>query len=146
MNIVKETIQRTFVSIGISFLIFLLIGIFFDLKSGGVFTLTGYGFTKMTLACVACGIAFGVPTLLYESEKISGILASLIHLGIGFSVYFIAAALVGWLPVELGPGVLIAVIAGILLIGCLVWFLFMAYHRALAGKMNEALKTRKIQK
>lgn len=146
MKILKEVLQRTFVSIGISFLIFFLIGVFFDLKGGGVFTLTGYGFTQMTLACIVCGIAFGIPTLLYESEKISGVLASVVHLGIGFSVYFIAAALVGWLPMNLGPGILIAVIAGILLLGFLIWFLFLVYHRALAEKMNEALKNRKIQK
>ena len=87
----KVVMKRAFISIAMSFIIFIVIGIIFDMKDGGNFTLTDYGFTKMALACVVTGLGFGVPTILYNSERISQTLASVIHLGIGFTIYFAAA-------------------------------------------------------
>ena len=90
MKIFKQIVHRALISIAMSFAIFIIIGIVFDIKDGGDFTLTGYGFTKMALACLITGLGFGVPTILYNSEKFSPIIASFIHLGIGFAIYFAA--------------------------------------------------------
>ena len=81
MKTFKEVMKRAFISIAMSFIIFIVIGIMFDIKDGGNFTLTDYGFTKMALACVVTGLGFGVPTLLYNSERLSQTLAAVIHLG-----------------------------------------------------------------
>ena len=140
MKTFKEVMKRAFISIAMSFIIFIVIGIMFDIKDGGNFTLTDYGFTKMALACVVTGLGFGVPTLLYNSERRSQTLAAVIHLGIGFTIYFAAASFVGWIPVERGIKACVITVVSVVLIGLIIWLCFMKYNRDLAEKMNKALK------
>lgn len=140
MKTFKEVMKRAFISIAMSFIIFIVIGIMFDIKDGGNFTLTDYGFTKMALACVVTGLGFGVPTLLYNSERLSQTLAAVIHLGIGFTIYFAAASFVGWIPVERGIKACVITVVSVVLIGLIIWLCFMKYNRDLAEKMNKALK------
>lgn len=143
MKVLKEVLKSIFVSVALSFIIFVIVGIVFDILNGGTFTLKGYGFTKMAFACVLTGLGFGVPTLLYNSERISWPLASVIHLGIGFTIYFVAASFVGWIPVERGVTACIITIAGVIVIGVVIWLCFMRYYRNLADKMNQALEKHK---
>ena len=140
MKTFKEVMKRAFISIAMSFIIFIVIGIIFDIKDGGNFTLTDYGFTKMVLACIVTGLGFGVPTLLYNSERRSQTLAAVIHLGIGFTIYFAAASFVGWIPVERGIKACVITVVSVVLIGLIIWLCFMKYNRDLADKMNKALK------
>ena len=102
MKTIKKVISSALISVGVSLAIFTLVGMIFDLRGGGTFTLEGYGFTKMVLACIVTGLGFGVPSVLYSSEKLSPVLATVLHLGIGMAVYFTAASLVGWIPFEAG--------------------------------------------
>ena len=139
----KVVMKRAFISIAMSFIIFIVIGIIFDMKDGGNFTLTDYGFTKMALACVVTGLGFGVPTILYNSERISQTLASVIHLGIGFTIYFAAASFVGWIPVERGIKACVVTVVSVVIIGLIIWVCFMKYNKDLAEKMNKALKNDK---
>ena len=139
MKMFKEIMKRVFISIAMSFVIFIVIGIMFDIKDGGNFTLTDYGFTKMALACVVTGLGFGVPTLLYNSDRISPTLASLVHLGIGFAIYFAAASFVGWIPVERGITACVITVVSVIVIGLIIWICFMKYNKNLAEKMNKAI-------
>ena len=136
MKALKEVLKSIFVSVALSFIIFVIVGIVFDLWNGGTFT-------KMALACVLTGLGFGVPTLLYNSERISRPLASVIHLGIGFTIYFVAASFVGWIPVKRGVTACIITIAGVIVIGVVIWLCFMRYYKNLADKMNQALEKHK---
>ena len=140
MKTFNEIVKSVFVSMAVSFSIFIAVGIVFDIKDGGIFTLTDYGFTKMALACVLTGLGFGVPTLLYDSERISKIHASVIHFGIGFTIYFVAASFVGWIPVESGVTACIITIAGTIVIGVVIWICFMKYNKKLAARMNKVLE------
>ena len=54
MKLFKEIMKRIFISIAMSFIIFIVIGIIFDIKDGGKFTLTDYGFTNHQLTDTAC--------------------------------------------------------------------------------------------
>ena len=139
MKLFKEIIKRVFISIAMSFIIFIAIGIIFDIKDGGNFTLTDYGFTKMTLACVVSGLGFGVPTLLYNSDRISPTIASVLHLGIGFTIYFAAASSVGWITAERGIKACVITVVSVIVIGLIIWVCFMKYNKNLAEKMNKAL-------
>lgn len=139
MKIFKQIVHSALISIAMSFAVFIIIGIVFDIKDGGDFTLTGYGFTKMALACLVTGLGFGVPTILYNSEKISPIIASFIHLGIGFAIYFAAASFAGWIPFERGLAACLITVIGVIIIGLIIWFCFMLYNKNLAEKMNKAL-------
>ena len=143
MKMFKDMVGKALISIGMSLTIFAIVGIVFDINGAGTFTLDNYGFTKMIIACVLTGMAFGVPTVLYSSEKLPMALASVIHLGIGFTVYFGAASWVGWMPVEAGRKACIGFAAGMIVLGMLIWFCFMKYNKNLAARMNKALAENK---
>ncbi len=142
MKIVKDILKSAAISILISLCIFVIVGMVFDQKGNGTFKLENYQFTKMVLACVVTGLGFGVPTFLYSLDNIPMFLASIIHLGIGFTIYFIVAANVGWIPTSAGITASIITVVGMIFIGMIIWVCFMKYNKNLADKMNKALANR----
>ena len=142
MKIMKDIIKSTIISILVSTFIFVIVGLVFDQIGNGTFALSDYRFTKMVLACIVTGLGFGVPTFLYNMDNIPMPLASVIHLGIGFTVYFIAASRVGWIPKEAGTIASVCTIAGIIVVGMVIWIGFLKYNRNLAEKMNKALESK----
>ena len=48
MKLYKEIMKRIFISISMSFIIFIVIGIIFDINDGGEFTLTNYSMLMMS--------------------------------------------------------------------------------------------------
>ena len=67
---VKDILKSTAISIGMAHTIFSLVGMFFDIVNGGNFSMEGYRFTKMVVGSAIVGIGFGVPTVVYNSEKL----------------------------------------------------------------------------
>lgn len=96
-------------------------------------------------ACVVTGLGFGVPTFLYKIENLPMPLAAVIHLGIGLSIYFLAASKVGWIPVQAGTLACVISVAGMILISLLIWLGFMKYNKDMAARINEALRKRDSQ-
>ena len=139
MKILKDIIKSTVISILASTFIFVIVGLVFDQVGKGTFSLTEYKFTKMVIACIITGLGFGVPTFLYNMENIPVPLASVIHLGIGFTIYFVAASRVGWIPREAGVVASVSTIAGVIVVGMIIWICFLKYNKDLAEKMNKAL-------
>ena len=139
MKILKDIIKSTVISILASTFIFVIVGLVFDQVGKGTFSLTDYKFTKMVIACIITGLGFGVPTFLYNLDNIPMPLASVIHLGIGFTIYFIAASRVGWIPREAGTIASVSTIAGVIVVGMIIWICFLKYNKDLADKMNKAL-------
>ena len=139
MKILKDIIKSTVISILASTFIFVIVGLVFDQVGKGTFSLTEYKFTKMVIACIITGLGFGVPTFLYNMENIPVPLASVIHLGIGFTIYFVAASRVGWIPREAGVVASVSTIAGVIVVGMIIWICFLKYNKELAEKMNKAL-------
>ena len=135
-----EIIKSAVLSIMISFSIFVIVGMIFDRIGNGHFSIDNYGFTKMALACVITGLGFGIPSILYSIEKIPMALSSVIHMGIGFTSYFIVASLVGWIPRQAGTLACIVTVAGAIVIGLIIWVCFMMYYKNLAEKMNAELQ------
>ena len=140
MKMGKEMLRSTVISIMMSATIFVIIGMVFDVIGKGSFSMEDYGFTKMVLACVATGIGFGVPSVLYHVEKLPMPLAAVLHLGIGLTIYFFAAFQVGWIPVAAGKVACICSVAGMVALTVIIWLGFMKYYKDLAEKMNQALR------
>ena len=140
---IKDIVKSALISIMISMCIFVVVGMIFDQIGNGNFALTDYRFTKMVMACIVTGLGFGVPTFLYAMEQLPKIFASVIHLGIGFTLYFIAAALVGWIPTSAGLMASLLSIIGMIIVGVIIWICFMHYNRNLADKINKALEDRR---
>lgn len=140
---VKEILKSTVISIGMALTIFSLVGMFFDIVNGGNFSMEGYQFTKMVAGSAIVGIGFGVPTVVYNSEKLPTPVKVLIHMGIGCVIYTIVAYAVGWFGGAATPGQGL-VIAGIqLAVAFVIWFCFMRYYRKEAKQMNEKIQAMK---
>lgn len=140
---VKDILKSTVISIGMALTIFSLVGMFFDIVNGGNFSMEGYQFTKMVAGSAIVGIGFGVPTIVYNREKLPTPVKVLIHMGIGCVIYTIVAYAVGWFGGAATP-VQGLVIAGIqLAVAFVIWFCFMRYYRKEAKRMNEKIQAMK---
>lgn len=142
-NILMDIVKSTIISIGMALTIFCLAGIVFDVAYGGNFSLEGYRFTKMVIGSAIVGLGFGVPTVVYNSDRLPQPIKVLIHMGIGCVIYTIVAYAVGWFggSATLAQGLIIAAIQ--LLVAFIIWFCFMRYYRKEAKKMNEKIQSLK---
>ena len=142
-NIIKDLIKSTIISIGMALTIFCLVGIMFDVSYGGNFSLEGYQFTKMVIGSAIVGLGFGVPTIVYNSDKIPQPIKVVIHMGIGLVIYTLVAFAVGWFggSTSLAQGLIIAGIQ--LVVAFIIWFCFMRYYKKEAKKMNDKIQALK---
>ena len=139
----KDLFKSIVISIGMALAIFSFVGIIFDIAGGGVYSLEDYRYTKMVIASVIVGLGFGIPTLVYKSDKLPTPVKVLIHMGIGCIVYTIAAFSVGWLggAASVKQGILIACVQ--LAVAFIIWFCFMRYYRKEADEMNKKISSMK---
>lgn len=139
----KDLMKSTIISIGIAMAIFCLVGITYDIRFDGHFSLDGYQFTKMVAGCVLIGLGFGIPSIVYNKESLPMPMKVLIHMGIGCIVYTIAAYAVGWIggSATIIQGIMIASIQ--LGAAFIIWFLFMKFYRAEAKRMNDRIQAMK---
>ena len=142
-NTVKDLVRSTVISIGMALAIFCCVGVFFDIINGGTFTLTDHRFTKMVIGSALVGIGFGVPSMVYNSEKLPMPVKVLIHMGIGCTIYTLVAYSVGWFggSATITQGLVIAAIQ--LLVAFIIWFCFMRFYRKEAKQMNEKIQEMK---
>ena len=142
-KVVKDILKSTVISIGMALTIFSLVGMFFDITNGGNFSMEGFQFTKMVIGSAIVGIGFGVPTVVYNSEKLPMPVKVLIHTGTGCVIYTIVAYAVGWFGGSATPVQGLA-IAGIqLVVAFIIWFCFNSYYRKEAKQMNEKIQAMK---
>ena len=139
----KDLLKSIVISIGMALAIFSIVGIIFDIMGGGVYTLEGYRYTKMVIASVIVGLGFGVPTMVYRSDKLPMPVKVLVHMGIGCVIYTIVAFSVGWIggSAYVTQGILIACIQ--IAVAFVIWFCFMRYYRKEADEMNKKISSMK---
>ncbi|MBR3247168.1 MAG: DUF3021 domain-containing protein [Clostridiales bacterium] len=140
---IKDLIKSTVISIGMALTIFCIVGIVFDVAYGGNFSLEGYQFTKMVAGSALVGIGFGVPTVVYNSERLPMPVKVIIHMGIGCVIYTLVAYAVGWFggSATFAQGLIIA--AAQLVVAFIIWFCFMCFYRREAKKLNEKIQSLK---
>ena len=105
---------------------------------------TPRGLVAQSLASMIVGIAWVLPSMIYENEKLSLAQQALIHFSVGFVVYFPAAIYMGWIPSNGSIGQILTEILVIVLGSVAVWFAFYFYYRHLAKRINDRI--RKITK
>ena len=140
---VKEILKSTVISIGMALTIFSLVGMFFDIVNGGNFSMEGYQFTKMVAGSAIVGIGFGVPTVVYNSEKLPTPVKVLIHMGIGCVIYTVVAYAVGWFGGATTSVQGLVIAGNQLAVAFVIWFCFMRYYRKEAKQMNEKIQAMK---
>lgn len=96
-------------------------------------------YLMQSICAMIVGMGFTVPSLIYENDKLSFGMQALIHLGIGFIIYFPIAFYAKWIPVELGKGAIAASLIAMLFAGLALWFGFYIYYKSEAKKINESI-------
>lgn len=142
----KKIMNNTVIGIGIAMTIFCIVGVIFDMLGGGNFQLENYAFTKMVVGCLLVGLGFGVPAIVYESERLPLIIKCLIHMGIGCTAYVAVAYAVGWIPTTIGIGPCVLTILGQLAVAVVIWLCFLRYHKNMVSKMNDRIKQMGVEK
>jgi len=135
-----------------------IIGRIFSGISYGCFWMVGYGmifnfmadkthfeaminnFTIQAIGSMLVGIGFVLPTLIYDSEKLSLFIKTIIHLGIGVTFFLVAGFYLGWLPKDLGIGSIFLIIAGCIAVSFVIWFGFYLYYKKESKLINKRLK------
>lgn len=141
-NNIKQIIIDSLISIGIACTLFCLIGMVFDQIGHGMFSLDGYRFTKMVLGCIGIGLGFGVPTIVYQDQRLSRATQMTIHLGIGLVVYTAIAMSLGWMGDPGHPLSFFAIFAGQIALALGIFLIFRHYNLKEAKKINEQLQKR----
>ena len=95
-------LRRTKTTVAISSFLFLLSTLIADLNMGGVYSASGYSVTKMALGSLGIGLGFGLPCIVYTSEKLSRPVQISVHMLIGCTVMLGIAFPVGWIPTDRG--------------------------------------------
>lgn len=135
----KKVLGRTFLGIAWGCTINCIVMLAIALTQGDV-SFTAAEYVKQLICSAAVGAAFGTPTIIYENEKLPQGIKCLVHMGIGFIVYFIAAFIAGWFPTDMGVGIFITSTLTMVALSFAVYFLFWLYYRNEAKKINNKIK------
>lgn len=136
----KQILRSTAVGLGIACAIFCVSGLVFDIVQHGNFQMTGYSYTKMVLGCLATGIGWGAPAVIYRRDNLTLGIRSVIHVGIGLVVQTVTAFVVGWVPAGLGAGKCALIVLMEVSAAMLIWLGFYWRNAALARKMNRQIR------
>ena len=138
MKTKKHTLLfNVFVSIGIAAMMFILTGVIIDSIFHGNIQMTNYAFSKMAIATVVIGFGFGAPAVVYNNERLSLFTQTIIHMGTGCIVMTVTAFLVGWIPLNHGPLLMIAILLEELALAFVIWFIFYLQQKKLVKQMNQ---------
>lgn len=109
----------------------------------GFLAMTSERFLAQAIGSIIVGIGFTVPSLIYDRESLSRGMQTLIHMGIGFFIYFLVALNLGWIPVEFGWQMTVLSILIAVAFAFAIWFGFYLYNKREAKKLNQQLETMK---
>ena len=104
------------------------------------FAATPHSFAAQVGAAVLVGLAWSLPTLVYDSERLCRAAQVLVHLSIGFTVYFLCAFYMQWIPTDLGLGTVLLGVAIALAFSFAVYVCFYLYYRKQAEQANRRLR------
>lgn len=136
----KTIVKNILLGMGLGSAFFVLSGVVFDLMQGGQFQLSDWLYTKMAIGAMIVGIGFSLPSPIYDNDKLSLGIQTLIHMGTGGTTLLVVAFTVGWIPVAAGWRVSVLAVLGQLLIAFIVWLIFALYYKRMAKKMNDKIQ------
>lgn len=136
-------IQRTKTTVAISSFLFLLSSLIADLNMGGIYSASGYSVTKMALGSLGIGLGFGLPCIIYTSEKLSRSVQIAIHMATGCAIMLAIAFPVGWIPTDKGLLPALLAIVSMLLTAFVISVFSYRRQKKLAERMNRELKMRR---
>ncbi len=136
-------VQRTKTTVAISSFLFLLSSLIADLNMGGAYSVSGYSVTKMALGSLGIGLGFGLPCIIYTSEKLSRAVQIAIHMTIGCAIMLAIAFLVGWIPTDKGLLPALLAVVSMLLTASVISVFSYRRQKKLAERINQELELRR---
>ncbi len=136
-------IRRTKTTVAISSFLFLISSLIADLNMGGVYSVTGYSVTKMALGSLGIGLGFGLPCIIYTSEKLSHPVQISVHMLTGCTIMLAIAFLVGWIPTDRGLLPALLAILSMLLTAFIIAVLSYRRQKKLAERINRELEQKR---
>jgi len=136
-------VHRTKTTVAISSFLFLISSLIADLSMGGVYSVSGYSVTKMALGSLGIGLGFGLPCIIYTSEKLSRSVQISVHMAIGCTIMLAIAFLTGWIPADKGLFPSLMAILSMLLTAFIIAAFTYRRQKKLAERMNRELEQRR---
>lgn len=137
---VKKIIKRAINGAVYGCVILTAVGVMGTLATGeGFLSSSKVGYVGNVVISILCGIAFSVPAVIYDFEKIPLWLKTVIHMGIGFLVYFPCAYYADWIPTGMGKGIIITTILFMFAGSFLVWGGFYFYYKKKDSEINKRI-------
>lgn len=133
-------LRRTKTTVAISSFLFLISSLIADLNMGGVYSVTGYSVTKMALGSLGIGLGFGLPCIIYTSEKLSRPVQISVQMLTGCTVMLAIAFLAGWIPTDRGLLPALLAILSMLLTAFVIAVLSYRRQKKLAERINRELE------
>lgn len=133
-------VRRTKTTVAIASFLFLLGFLIADLNMGGVYSASGYSVTKMALGSLGIGLGFGLPCIIYTSEKLSRTVQITVHMATSCTIMLVIAILVGWIPTDKGLLPSLLAILCMLLTAFIIALLTYRRQKKLAERINRELE------
>ena len=98
-------------------------------------------FTRQSIGAMIIGIACGGTSVVYQFDRLSGFLKTIIHFCVGMGVFYPTAIYLGWIPFY--PDRIILTVLQFLsscVIFMVIWFCFYQFNRNEAKRINKRLR------
>lgn len=141
-NTIKLVIKYLFygISWGCTFLVMFCLA-FYIMGAKDIFSQILDNFINQAIGAIIVGIACGSTAIIYEFERLSYMVKTLIHFIIGMGVFYPVALYLHWIPFYPER---ILYTATQFLLSCglfmLIWLCFYFYHRKEAKEINDRLR------
>lgn len=102
--------------------------------------MTAENFIRQAIGSMIVGIGFTMPTLLYHNHRLRIWMQTILHMAIGFLIYFSAAFYLGWIPIKFGWKIITLSLLIAVVTFFAIWSAYYFYNRREAEKLNKKLK------
>ena len=142
-DIISYVIRRTKTTVAISSFLFLLGLLIADINMGGVYSASGYSVTKTALGSLGVGLGFGLPCVIYTSDRLSRFVQVALHMVTGCAFMLAIAFLAGWIPTDKGLLPALLAVFFMLLTAFIIAVLTYRRQKQLADRINRELEQRR---
>lgn len=104
-------------------------------------TISQQEFINYVICSAVVGLGFSVPTVVYDSERLSQPIKIFIHLGIAFAIYIPISLIAGWIPINQGFITMAISFVLMIIISFIVYLGFYFYYKKEANKMNQKIQS-----
>jgi hypothetical protein len=97
----------------------------------------------MALGAIIVGLGFGIPSLIYQVDRLAKGMQSLIHMAIGLMILTIVSFAAGWIPSTMGLMGIFIYLGLEMLCALICWLFFYLHFKKEAQRMNAYIQDKK---